>query len=533
MTLHHRSRRPRSSPPERSTARVLLSGGMWNNLSSAVPIVANIILTPYVIHGFGIARWGLFVLVTTISVFLGPLNAGLGGTVGRYFAVYAGRDDREKTTETLLTMLCVLSVLGGVGTAIGWVLSPVVIHLFGVRGALTEEGIFLLRALGALVTITFLHNLFGAVINARQRWALTNLTGTAIYGVWVVGLVACVHYHLGLRGVAGVFLAQQVLATVVIVPTSLQYLTRRAIRFLSWTEVKELVRYAGSIQAMGIISLVNNEVDSLLIGGLFNVRTLAFYNSGSGFAGQLRGLPLNLLGPAGTHLARVFGRDGDDAAVDSFGQLQRLWVIGATGFSMVGLGSAYFAVTAWLGSEFSLAGQVAVVLMVGNTINLWTGVLTQYIAAVGRPDLEMRYAFLAMSINIALTVPLAFTGALGVSAATVVGSVVASLYLVRIVHRRYRSDLPHFLRDVPIVPGVIAAMVTAGLELLIRPDVPTGPIGLLCCGVPGLIGLVIFTVSVLGRDCRAVLSMARRRDFALRPIVDLLLRDGPPLVRTG
>ena len=40
----------------RSIIRILVTGALWNNLSSFVPIAISIVLTPYLIHGFGIAR---------------------------------------------------------------------------------------------------------------------------------------------------------------------------------------------------------------------------------------------------------------------------------------------------------------------------------------------------------------------------------------------------------------------------------------------------------------------------------------------
>ena len=536
-----RLRRQTSSHPgapsdRRSITRIMLAGGLWNQLTSILPMALNIVITPYVIHGFGIARWGLFVLVTTIVAFLGPLNGGLGGAAGRYFAVYAGRDDRKKTTETLVTLSLALLVTAVIATAIGWFVSPLVIRLFSVPRTLRPEGVFLLRTMTLIIAISFLHNLFGSVLNSRQRYALTNLTYTATYFLWTAGLLVCVHQHLGLRGVAYVFLLQQALSTVLIVPSALRYLTRSGVRLLPMAEVKEIGRYALSVQGITLVGLINNEVDSVLIGGLFSVRTLAFYNSGSGFALNLREILMNAMGPISTHLAQVFGRDGDEATEVEFRRLQRLWVIGSTGWSAVGLGSSYFAVVAWLGPDFKLAGEVAA-LSVGTSIFYnWTNVLSAYISAVGRPDLEVRFTTLAMVINIALTVPGAiFAGALGVTAATGVATVFACLYLTRIVRRRYRTTVPSFFGDIPIIPGLLAAGFTASVEYALQGNIPSGVTGLLICGVPAFFGLLIFAIAVLGRDSWPILRALRKPRTAKGPVLLALLGEQlhPPSAPLG
>jgi O-antigen/teichoic acid export membrane protein len=521
----------RSSVGERSTTRVLVTGGLWNNLSSFVPIVINLIMTPYVIHGLGIARWGLYVLVSTISVFLGPLNAGIGGSVGRFFAVYAGRDDRLKTTETLTTTFCALLILGAITTILGWFLSPMVIHLFGVRGTLVGEGVFLLRTLAFLVTLSFLHNLFASVINARQRYALTNVTATGSYIIWTAGLISCVHFHLGLRGIAVVFIGQQALATIVIVPSSIQYLARGGVRFLPRSEMMEIWRFARSVQFMSVVQLINEEVDTILVGAIFSLRTLTFFNSGSNFALQLRNLPLNLLTPAGVHLARLYGAEGEEATLRRFGQLQRLWVIGATGWSVAGTCASYYGVVAWLGPQFKLAGWFAVILMIGYFINLSAGMLGNLLSAVGRPDIQMRYASVTIIVNICLTVPLAFTGALGVAAATSIGALAGGIYFMRMVHAKYRHDVPNFISDVPVLAAVLSGATIILLEIVIRGHIPTGALGLFCCGGPAVVGLAVYGLVVCRGSLSQVIPALLRGRSGLRQL--LLSLAGEGLVPAG
>ena len=506
---------------QRSIIRILVTGALWNNLSSIVPLAITIVLNPYLIHGFGIARWGLLALVQSIVVFLGPLGGGLGGTLGRYFALYAGRDDRVKTTETLVTMSGFLVVLASVVTLLSWWAAPALMGVFRVRGSLEPEGTFLLRTLGILVGASFLHNLFNAVINARQRYAFTNTVSLVTFSAGAIGLVLCVKTGAGLRGVALVYVGQQVIASAATVPLAIRYLSRQGLRLLPRVEIKAIARYSSSVQLMGVIALVNNQVGSLLVGGIFRLRAMAFYNTGSALAMQLRILTYNVLGPLGTHLTHTFATGGHEGTAGPFERLQRAWVIITTGISTVGLGACYFSVVEWLGPQFRLGGEVAAVTMAGNLVNLWTGVLTQYLAAVGRPDVEVRYAANAMIVNLGATAALVVFGPVGVAGGGAIAAIVASLYLLRVVRKRYRPQTVSFLTEVPVLPGIIGLVVTVVLEKVAQPFAPQGALGLLYSGLPAIVGLLAYGLAVLGRRSGVFLWVLLHPPIELSKLAEL------------
>ena len=505
----------------RSVHRILLTGAIWNNLSSLIPLAISTVVTPYLIHGFGVAGWGLLALVNSIRVFFGPFGGGLGGTMGRYFALYAGRDDRVKTTQAFATIGGFLVVLGGVVTAASWWAAPPLMAVFGVHGRLEPQGIFLLRTVGALVAVSFIHNLFSAVVNARQRYAFTNTLTIVTFAAGSLGSVLCVMTGAGLKGVGIVYVGQQVIASGLTVPKALRYMSRRGLGLLPWPEVKEILHFSGSMQLMGVIALVNNEVGSLLVGGMFHLRALAFYNAGSTVSSGARNMAYNLMVPLGTHLTHTFAREGQQGTGEAFARLQRAWVIVTTGISAVGIGASYFAVVEWLGPGFRVGGVVAAVALGGDLVNLWTGVLTQYLAAVGRPDVEARYATVAMVVNVACTASLLELGPVGVAGGGAVAAIVASFFLLRVARKRYNPRVPSFLKEVPVLPALAGFAVTLGLEVVARPYAPSGALGLVFSGLPALCGIVAYWFAVLGRRSGAFVRALAHPRLHLARLADL------------
>lgn len=78
----------------------------------------------------------------------------------------------------------------------------------------------------------------------------------------------------------------------------------------------------------------------------------------------------------------------------------------------------------------------------------------------------------------------------------------------------------------PVLRALAAAAVTVGLELLVRPHVHVGTIGLVECVPPAIIGLLVFAVLVVG-PTRLVKLVKRRGSAEPRTEVSVQLGTTP------
>ena len=157
-------------------------------------------------------------------------------------------------------------------------------------------------------------------------------------------------------------------------------------------------------------ALVVTEVDSLVIGGALSVRALGIYSPGANFANQLSSVASNGLGPAGVHLANVYGREGEEGTFREFKRLQRMWVVAVTGWTMVAMAAAYFGILAWLGpGSACLAGSASCSSPVPRSRSLPPSSAVTSIA-VGKAGALARYGVVSMVVNIVLTVPMVLAG---------------------------------------------------------------------------------------------------------------------------
>lgn len=461
-------------------------------------MAVTLFLTPYILHGLGIVRYGLFVLTGSMVGVLGTLDGGIKATARRYFGVYAGGGDTARITQLLATLLVIISAFGVAMSLAGWFIAPLAVSLLKMPSAYRSQTTFLFRTLGVLLAASFIHNLFVAILQAYGRFPYIVKAGFATYAVWAAGLYCTVRFSWGLKGIAGVFLVQQVLLTLTIMPSALKYVHRQHLRFLPRSELTSFLAFGMRVQVSTLSALVNFEFDNLLLGVALSVKATSLYNSGANFAQNVQSLVASVMGPVQTRLANTFGSAGGAAAFHEFCRVQRIVVTWSSGFFAVAAASSWFAITAWLGPVFSTGGAVGVLLLLSMCAYISAMVVTTYCSIAGRPGLESRYGLVSVCTNAVLTVPLLLVGPLGVAAATATGQVVGLAYLVRIVRRDLQPDLPSPLRLAPFMPLAAAAAVVVAGELALRPLVPSGGLGLVACAAPAIAGLAVFAAGVLG-----------------------------------
>ena len=506
---------PQAAPSSRPRPGIARSS-VWNTLSQVVPIAVNIGLTPFVLSGLGLPRFGLYVLALTIADFLATVDGGLYASAARYFAVYGGRGDRRSATRLLCTLVLIAVVACAVLFSVLYLSAGSLLSLFEVPADLRAEGAFLVQVLALVVGVGLVRGILMAVLNADSRFALTSVTMSLAYVIYAVGVVLTLLGDHGLYGMAVTLLAQAGFSVVVLLLPVLRYVDRQHLGLQSRSEVRQFVGFAGQAQVAGLSELVNTQADALIIGGFLDVRRVALYSVGATFAGQLRRFPTNALAPSAARLGSVFGAHGLQAATDEFGRLQRGWVQVCTGWMAVGAAAAWFGVTAWLGPDFGISATIAVVLVLGGLVRLWTALLLFYCQTIGRPDIEARYGVVTVVLNLALTAALILPfGLMGVVIATALAQAGGSAYLLRAAHSRIEVDVPTFWPHVPWTAAVVAAVVVVGGQLLVRPLGVGGPIGLLLAGFAAAPGLLVYAVLVLGptavrRYLAAVVRRLRR-----------------------
>lgn len=491
-------RRPDSRRPARGQA---LAGRIgWNTISQSTPLIASVCLTPFVVAHLGLAGYGVWALVMSAVTILRSLDAGIGQGVARYVALRVGKADESGAARMAWLGLAAMAALSGPLLAGLWLAAPLLTHLSVFKSMGDPRALSVIHHGGVLVVLALVANVPTGVLQGHGRFRATAaaaLAGQVVNAVLVVavlarggGLVTLLLANAGGAGCGLLF--------------SLALCSRhlaRAARSGSLADARELWAYGWRIQLTGASSLVNLEADALIVACFLPARFVGYYALGATIAGALREAPIWSLAPMYAALAQAAGRSRNEA-LSLFHLLQETWFdvvaiyVGAT------LVAAPAMALIWVPTPGGVSAAVAVLLVVGNSVNLYTGMASGLVRALGRPGLETRYVVLVTTVNVALTVPLTMAfGIYGVVGGTAAGQVLGSLAFVAIMRRNVG------VRTLPRWGGgrlkgtAMACVAVAILEA-----------ALLATGVHGAPGLVLAALA-LG----VVLAGTRARCALRRP----------------
>lgn len=502
-----------SAPGRSGMARTLLHGTFWQALAQFAPLIINLALTPYVIHGLGLALYAVFLLINSLQALMGTFNGGIGPSVTRYLTIYAGRRDSEAATRLVTTMAVVVTVVVLVVLAVFAVAVPSIIGFYPVMQADASGAAFLLLTQIVLLGVIQLRSLFQSVLFAEQRFAITSVAMLIGHAIYTVGLILTVESGAGLTGIAWTFVCQQLAGTLIIVPSALRHLTRRGVGFVDRALFREFFGYAAKVQVSSLLGMVGQQADTLIIGKV-RPADLGYFGPGQTFAQQLRMVPLNAVGPMEAILGRSLGEHGAESALEDCHRLQRMWVRGVTGFVAAGAPAAYFGVIAWLHLGSNLPGVVAAILLVAHLFSLLPRVQIIWCLVLRRAGFELAQGLVFLVVKLAATaVLIAPFGVVGAVLATAGAQLVANAYLTRRIRRRLEVPVDSPWGDVPVIATLVTVVFATacswGVSLLIGPVIPLGPLGLIACGLAAAPAFLLYLHHAVGIDrIRAVL----RRD---------------------
>ena len=498
---------------EPGLVRRLLGGTGWQALAQMLPLIFNLALTPFVIHGLGVGIYGIFLLVMVIQQFIGSVDGGVGPSARRYFGMYAGRDDRAGTTSLLVTLVVLVVAAAAVICSVFYAAAPWIMAFFPGTAEDPEGAVFLLRVMIVIVAVSQVRGLFTQVLLTTNQFKVPALGDLLGFFAYATMMVVTVNYGLGLVGVGWAFIAQQVLPTLLVLPAALLRLDRHAVRFVPGDLLKEFFAFAWKLQVSGVLSVVAAQGDAVFVGRYAAPQMTAF-GTGASFAGTLRGVPMNAYAPIETSIVRSLGAAGPEGATPEVARIQRLWVRFVAGWIAVGVPAAYFGVTAWLHLGSDLPGQVAAVVLLAHGVTLLMLVQRFWLNALGRSGLTLSHDILNTVANLGLTFPLILLyGVLGTISATLIAAIAAAIYLTRIGQRRISTPIPTPWGQVPWLSVIGAAALTAALGWLVAHFVvgtviPYGALSLLAVGAAAAPALLLYLGHTIG--------WRRLRGFATR-----------------
>lgn len=264
--------------------RPYLRNMLANWLGFAFSIIANLFLSPLIVHQLGTETYGIWVLLISLTGYLSLVEIGTRAGVGRYVNYYLGLKQVEKVNGLLSTAFGFSLVTAVPLILISAILVANLSAIFPkIPGALIPSAQVALFLITLNVWLSFFIASFGSITVAFERFDLDNLFGVIVLAVRVVAIMLVLDYGGGLLELAWIEASTSALRVILLAGLSKYLFPQLRIHpsLVSRDRFKELMSYGFWAFISGVAMQLTYWSDSLIITWFLGPTYVAIYTIGA------------------------------------------------------------------------------------------------------------------------------------------------------------------------------------------------------------------------------------------------------------
>ncbi len=385
-------------------AKRTATNALWNVLGALVSAGIVVAAFPYYFRQLGAEKFGILILINSMSGMLGIASSGLAPATVKYVAEYKAKSNVEAINQVLGLSTTLFLLLGASGGAIILALASVLARLFDIAPENVPLAASALRVGAVAFFAGTLFALCVAVPMALQKFQWLNclhvgrtaaVYGLGVFALWSgYGLLDLVVVN---AGATLCFVVLAFLVTKRLLPSA-QFRPR-----LGRPVAPSLVSFAGFATATNVGNMLRSSADRILVASLAGASALPYYAVPASLCLRLHGL-FGRLGNVAFSLASELRGKGDATGLRTLYD-RATWVV-VTLVLAVYI-TLFFSfrplLTLWMGEEFARrAADVAPLLALATC---WLGLaIVPYVLLNG------------IGLPWANTLAVVFSGAVGLGA---------------------------------------------------------------------------------------------------------------------
>jgi O-antigen/teichoic acid export membrane protein len=442
----------------------------WTAL--AVASVIGFFLSPFVVQRLGDSGYGVWILMASLTGYLGLLDLGVRGAVTRYVARFHARSSHREASDVVSSALAIFCIVGVVVIALAFSLAEPIVSAFQIPQVHRVEAKFVLILAGLGVAVTLISGVFGGVVAGLQRFVWQNVVEIAAAVLRAILTVVVLLQGKGLVGLAVVHLCLTTLTGLAYAYASLRLYPGLRIRFsrLSLPKTRLILSFGAFSILLDLARYLILYTDSVVIGSFQPIASVTFFAIAANLVTYSRSL---ILGISTTLLPMA-------SAIEAAGQrpeLQQLLLKASRYATLVILplaitfllrGRSFIGL--WMGASYGTpSGDVLWILSWALMFMASSQVGTSTMLGIGRHRALVPVAAGEALCNLALSIWLVrHWGIIGVAWGTTVPSMAISLiFWPWYVHAVLGVSMSDFVRSAWLRPALAMAPF-AGMTAIVQ-----------------------------------------------------------------
>jgi O-antigen/teichoic acid export membrane protein len=451
------------SPPGAGGAlrAALVRNTAWNYVGFVVNLLTNMVAFPVVVRHLGDAAAGVWLLVASLTGYMGLLHMGIVPALSQFVAANVAAGEHDQINRRSSTALALLLGLGALSLA-AMPFTTSAVRWFHVPAALQGDA----AAAFALGIVSFSLQLPGHVFNALLNGALRQ---DRCNQIWILSnaLKAAGSIAIVVSGYGLIALLSFDLALIVAIGTALGVAAYRAVPSLRLSpalvgshEARDLTRFGGLLLVGSLSRLAVEQTDRIVIGAFLSVALVTYYSAAWKIYMLAYALPTTLLAAVTPTAGALYGVGDRDGLRRLFLRMTKYGLAASWPVALSLAGCASVVLRWWMGPGFEVHARVVQVLLAALLVMAHNH--AGFSVLIGMR--EVRYVTWAYSLpqailNVTLSVLLVRRLELvGVALGTLIPLVLLEYVFLAHVLGRLHVGWPEFLKQA-IVPTAVPALI--------------------------------------------------------------------------
>lgn len=363
----------------------------YSLLSFGWPVIIALVVTPIIVHYFGVKEYGIYIFINTLVSIAGLLDVGMSIAIAKFLAERNGSQNKEGIKNLFKTANTLLFIVGAVGTT--FITSSIFIGLAFFPGSLVDAYQAYTPAFiyaGALFFVSSINTLHIIILIAYQRFDISAKIGIFFITIQQSSMLAAVFFHWSINTL---FLSQAIIAVL------LYYIYKKYTLPILSPDERPFARMYGwdkqeatNCFKFGIVSFLNNlagsslaYLDRMIIPIFLGPSNLTFYSLPGSITSKIPSLSNTLSSIVFPMTAYFEGGGNREMTKNLYIRSMRLITVISTAITVTVIAFAYQLLQYWISADLAdRATEVLVILAITNLILALTYPLNNILLGMGK-----------------------------------------------------------------------------------------------------------------------------------------------------
>ncbi len=423
-----------SSPAPLNVSRHLPSA-LRNVLSNwagfACSSVIAFFLSPFVVHHLGNSAYGIWVLVGSLTGYLGLLNLGVRAAVTRYVAQFHAEGDDQEASAVASSALTIFLVAGALAIFLSLTFAVFLVPVFHVPDNYRFGARVIVVLAGLNIAISLVGGVFGGIVAALHRFDLINLieVGNAVFAAGAI--ILALSAGNGLITLAMINLAFAIVTGLVFAGVALRLYPALSIQFADCdlAHLKMILSFGVYAFVLQLSYILAFYTDSIVIGAFLGVNFITMFAIAGNLMNSSRSLISGISTTMTPRASTVQATGGQGEVKELLLKATRLATLVMLPIAVTFLLRGTSFIQLWMGAEYGVqSGRVLWILALALIFVAGDQVATSIVMGIGKYRLMVIVVCVEALCNVVLSIALVRRmGIAGVAWGTTLPSMVMSL----------------------------------------------------------------------------------------------------------